>query len=175
RAGVGRLTLVDGDTIADSNRNRQILALVGTVGRGKAEVAAERVQAINPDCDVRAVNLFYMPENAAQLSFEGADYVLDAVDTVTAKLEIIARAKQAGVPVISCMGTGNKLHPELLRLATIEKSEGCPLARVMRRECRLRGFKNVQVVYSPEPPVSPKIQGEAGKNGGRTVPGSLSF
>ena len=175
RAGVGKLTLVDGDTVADSNRNRQILALVNTIGRCKAEVAAERVRAINPNCEVRAVDLFYMPETADQLPFAGAAYVLDAVDTVTAKLEIIAQAKAAGVPVISCMGTGNKLHPELLRLAPIEKSEGCPLARVMRRECRLRGFKNVQVVYSPEPPAPPKMQGETGKNGSRTVPGSLSF
>ncbi len=175
RAGVGRLTLVDGDTIADSNRNRQILALVDTVGSSKAQAACRRVLAINPACDVRAVEMFYLPENADQLPFDGADYVVDAVDTVSAKLEIIARARAAGVPVISCMGTGNKLHPELLRLSVLEKTEGCPLARVMRRECRLRGLKNVPVVYSPEPPAPARLQGEMGKNGSRMAPGSLSF
>lgn len=175
RAGVGRLTLVDGDTIAESNLNRQILALQDTVGLSKAQVAAQRVKAINPACRVEAVEMFYLPENAAQLPFAGADYVLDAVDTVTAKLEIIGRAQAAGVPVISCMGTGNKLHPEQLRLSTIEKTEGCRLAKVMRLECRRRGYKNVQVVYSPEPPASPKQEGEKGKDGSRTVPGSTSF
>ena len=175
RAGVGRLTLVDGDTIAESNLNRQILALQDTVGLSKAQVAAQRVKTINPACRVEAVEMFYLPENAAQLPFAGADYVLDAVDTVTAKLEIIGRAQAAGVPVISCMGTGNKLHPEQLRLSTIEKTEGCRLAKVMRLECRRRGYKNVQVVYSPEPPASPKQEGEKGKDGSRTVPGSTSF
>ena len=175
RAGVGHLTLVDGDTVAESNRNRQILALTDTVGRSKAQVAAERIKAINPDCNAEPRDMFYLPENADSLPFEGADYVVDAVDTVTAKLEIIGRAQKAGVPVISCMGTGNKMHPELLRLSTLEKTEGCPLARVMRRECRLRGYKNVQVVFSPETPAPARLQGESGKNGSRMAPGSLSF
>ena len=185
RAGVGRLTLVDDDRVAESNLNRQILALTGTVGRPKAEVAAERIRQINPACTVRAAALFYTPETADALPFEGADYVVDAVDTVTAKLEIIGRARAAGVPVISCMGTGNKLHPELLRLSVLEKTEGCPLARVMRRECRARGYKNVPVVFSPEEPVRAKtaadeaLAGEAqpGRPGSpkRQTPGSVSF
>lgn len=175
RAGVGRLTLVDGDTVAESNLNRQILALTDTVGMTKVQAAADRIARINPLCKTEQRCMFYLPENADELSFAGADYVLDAVDTVTAKLEIIGRAQAAGVPVISCMGTGNKLHPELLRLSVLEKTEGCPLARVMRRECRLRGFKNVKVVYSPEPPAPPRMEGETGKNGSRPAPGSLSF
>ena len=146
RAGVGRLTLVDDDTIAESNRNRQLIALTDTVGRSKVEVAAQRIRAINPDCRVEPVALFYMPDTADQISFEGASYVVDAVDTVTAKLEIIGRALAAGVPVISSMGTGNKLHPELLELTTIEKTTACPLARVMRREGRARGYTNIPVV-----------------------------
>ncbi len=183
RAGVGALTLVDDDRVAESNLNRQILALTGTVGRPKAEVAAERIRQINPACTARAAALFYTPETADALPFEGADYVVDAVDTVTAKLEIIGRARAAGVPVISCMGTGNKLHPELLRLSVLEKTEGCPLARVMRRECRARGLKNVPVVYSPEQPLAPAAEfaaneGPGPQRGGaprRQTPGSVSF
>ena len=182
RAGVGRLTLVDHDTIAESTRNRQAIALTDTVGRSKVEVAAERIRAINPDCRVEARALFYMPDTADQIPFEGASYVVDAVDTVTAKLEIIARAKAAGVPVISCMGTGNKLHPELLRLSVLEKTEGCPLARVMRRECRARGLKNIPVVYSPEAPFAPAVppaeEGPGPQRSGaprRQTPGSVSF
>ena len=175
RAGIGKLTLVDGDDIAESNLNRQILATRATIGQRKAEAAAQRIHSINPDCEVVVKDMFYLPENAAELPFEGADYVVDAVDTVAAKLEIIAQAKKAGVPVICSMGTGNKLHPELLQLSTIEKTEGCPLAKVMRLECRRRGYKKIPVVYSPEPPVKPKMQGETGKGGSRTVPGSTSF
>lgn len=182
RAGVGALTLVDDDRVAESNLNRQIIALTTTLGRPKTQVAAERVRAINPACRVEEKQLFYTPETADQVPLEGADYVVDAVDTVTAKLEIIARARAAGVPVISCMGTGNKLHPELLRLSVLEKTEGCPLARVMRRECRARGLKNVPVVYSPEPPRAP-VQPAAEEGPGparagaprRQTPGSVSF
>ena len=173
RAGVGRLTLVDADAVSDSNRNRQILALCSTVGRPKVQVAAERIADINPDCIVEPVQLFYTLETADQIPFEGADYVVDAIDTVTAKLELIRRAKAAGVPVISCMGTGNKLRPELLQLTTLEKTEGCPLAKVMRVECRKRGLKNVPVVYSTEPArkvTVPDIEGT-----GRHAPGSVSF
>ena len=184
RAGVGRLTLVDDDSIAESNRNRQLIALTDTVGRSKVEVAAQRIRAINPDCRVEPVALFYMPDTADQISFEGASYVVDAVDTVTAKLEIIGRALAAGVPVISSMGTGNKLHPELLELTTLEKTTACPLARVMRRECRARGYKNILVVYSTEPALTPKqldgpaeVPGAAVRAGNpkKQTPGSVSF
>lgn len=183
RAGVGALTLVDDDRVAESNLNRQIIALTTTVGMPKTQAAAQRVLAINPACKVVEKALFYTPETADQVPLEGADYVVDAVDTVTAKLEIIARARAAGVPVISCMGTGNKLHPELLRLSVLEKTEGCPLARVMRRECRARGLKNVPVVYSPEQPLAPAAElaaneGPGPQRGGaprRQTPGSVSF
>ena len=194
RAGVGALTLVDDDRVAESNLNRQIIALTTTVGMPKTQAAAQRVLAINPACKVVEKALFYTPETADQgplevqdtvdaARAEGADYVVDAVDTVTAKLEIIARARAAGVPVISCMGTGNKLHPELLRLSVLEKTEGCPLARVMRRECRARGLKNVPVVYSPEQPLAPAAEfaaneGPGPQRGGaprRQTPGSVSF
>lgn len=175
RAGVGQLTLVDADTVAESNLNRQILALRSNLGQPKAQAAAARVRAINPDCRVQPVEMFYLPENADSLPFEGADYVVDAVDTVTAKLEIITRAQAAGVPVISCMGTGNRLHPEMLRLGMLSKTSGCPLARVMRRECRARGLADIPVVYSEEPALTPRPSDADPVPGRRAVVGSVSF
>lgn len=175
RAGVGQLTLVDADTVAESNLNRQILALRSNLGQPKAQAAAARVRAINPDCRVQPVEMFYLPENADSLPFYGADYVVDAVDTVTAKLEIITRAQAAGVPVISCMGTGNRLHPEMLRLGMLSKTSGCPLARVMRRECRARGLADIPVVYSEEPALTPRPSDADPAPGRRAVVGSVSF
>lgn len=175
RAGVGRLTLVDGDTVAESNLNRQILALRSTLGQPKARAAADRIRDIAPDCRVEPVELFYLPETADRLPFAGADYVVDAVDTVTAKLEIIARAQAAGAPVISCMGTGNRLHPEQLRLGMLSKTSGCPLARVMRRECRARGLADVPVVYSEEPALTPRPPDTPPEAARRAVVGSVSF
>ena len=175
RAGVGRLTLVDADTVAESNLNRQILALRENLGRPKVQVAAERARAINPACRAEPVEMFYLPENADRLPFAGADYVVDAVDTVTAKLEIIARAQAAGVPVISCMGTGNRLHPEMLRLGMLSQTSGCPLARVMRRECRARGLSDLPVVYSEEPALTPGPSAPPPEGSRRAVVGSVSF
>lgn len=186
RAGVGALTLVDDDTVSESNLNRQLVALRSTLGQPKVQVAAARIADIDPTCRVTPVQLFYMPGTAGQLPFGGPgvhyDYIVDAVDTVTAKLEILQQARAAGVPAISCMGTGNKLHPELLRLATLEQTQGCPLARVMRRECRARGLKGVRVVYSIEPPLPARAAAEspAGQIGHpgaakKAVPGSVSF
>ena len=175
RAGVGYLTLVDADTVAESNLNRQILALRENLGRPKAQVAAERARAINPACRAEPVEMFYLPENADRLPFAGADYVVDAVDTVTAKLEIIARAQAAGVPVISCMGTGNRLHPEMLRLGMLSQTSGCPLARVMRRECRARGLADLPVVYSEEPALTPGPSATPPEGSRRAVVGSVSF
>ena len=175
RAGVGQLTLVDADTVAESNLNRQILALRSNLGQPKAQAAAARVRAINPDCRVQPVEMFYLPENADSLPFDGADYVVDAVDTVTAKLEIITRAQAAGVPVISCMGTGNRLHPEMLRLGMLSKTSGCPLARVMRRECRARGLADIPVVYSEEPALIPRPSDADPAPSRRAVVGSVSF
>ena len=174
RAGVGALTLVDDDRVAESNLNRQIIALTTTLGRPKTAVAAERVRAINPACRVVEKQLFYTPETADQVPLDGADYVVDAVDTVTAKLEIIARARAAGVPVISCMGTGNKLHPEKLEVTWLDKTQGCPLARVMRRELGKLGIRHLKVVYSPEEPV-PCAPLEAPPPGRRSVPGSVPW
>lgn len=182
RSGVGLLTLVDDDVVSESNLNRQLVALRSTLGMHKTEVAKRRIADISPDCQVTTIPLFYTPETADQISFEGYDYVIDAVDTVSAKLEILQRAKAAGVPAISCMGTGNKLHPEKLCVTTIEQTQGCPLARVMRRECKQRGLKNVKVVYSTEPPI--RHQGDAMQQQNnelrsgapkKSTPGSVSF
>lgn len=173
RAGVGKLTLVDADVVSDSNRNRQLLALTSTVGQPKVEVAARRIAEINPDCVVEPIQLFYGPDTADAIDFSGADYVVDAIDTVSAKLELIARAKAANVPVICSMGTGNKIHPELLTLTTLDQTSGCPLAKVMRVECRKRGLTDVQVVYSTEPARKCFVPDTEGT--GRHAPGSISF
>lgn len=176
RAGVGSLTLVDDDRVGESNLNRQLLALRSTLGMRKTEAAARRILDINPDCQVRQVNLFYTPATADQLPFEGYDYVIDAVDTVSAKLEILARAQAAGVPVISCMGTGNKLDASLLEVADITKTSMCPLARVMRRELGKRGIRHLKVVYSREEAWKPSgWEEEAAALGKRQIPGSVSF
>ena len=182
RSGVGALLLIDDDVVAESNLNRQLVALHSTIGRPKAEVAAARIADIAPHCQVQAVQLFYTPETAEQLDLSGCDYVVDAIDTVSGKLEILSRAQAAGVPAISCMGTGNKLHPEKLCVTTLDKTEGCPLARVMRRECRARGIGPVKVVYSTEQPIrhagtcAPQT-GAAARPGQpkKSTPGSMSF
>lgn len=156
RAGVGHLTIVDKDTVSESNLNRQVIALRSSIGRAKTAVMRERLLDIDPTLDVTEKCVFYLPETADAFDFSEYDYIVDAVDTVTAKLLIIENARRAGVPVVSSMGTGNKLHPELFRLADISETEGCPLARVMRRELKKRGIeKGVRVVFSPEKPVQP--------------------
>lgn len=177
RAGVGALTLIDGDEVAPSNLNRQIIALADNIGTPKTEAAAARAKLINPDCHVRTLNAFYLPGDAEKLGidFSEFDYVADCIDTVSAKLDIIVRADAAGVPVISAMGAGNKLHPELFELADIYSTSVCPLARVMRRELRVRGIKKLPVVYSREEAhpyaLTPAPEGERG----RIPPGSVSF
>ena len=153
RAGVGTLTLVDGDDLSLTNINRQLIATVGAVGRAKVDVQKERVLSINPDAKVYTHKLFYLPENESDIDFSRFDYVVDAVDTVTAKLIIIQKANQSRVPVISCMGTGNKLDPTAFKVADISKTKVCPLAKVMRKELKARGITNVKVVYSEEEPV----------------------
>ena len=177
RAGVGTLVLVDSDTVSLSNINRQIIALHSTVGRPKAEVMAERIRDINPDCRVEARRCFYTPETAGEFDFSLYDYVVDAVDTVTAKLELVLRAKQAGVPVISAMGAGNKLDPSRFEVADISRTSVCPLARVMRRELRARGVEHLKVVYSQEPPLTPRPGPEIPEEPAvrRATPGSVSF
>lgn len=176
RAGVGSITVIDGDTVAESNINRQLIATRETVGRCKAEVSRERILSINPSCQVTAVNLFYTPENADSIDLSSFDYVADAIDTVTSKIEIIVRCVKLGVPVISSMGTGNKLDPTKFRIDAIEKTSVCPLARVMRRELKVRGISGIPVLWSDEAPRTP-AESECIKNNShrRSTPGSLSF
>lgn len=173
RSGVGTLTLVDGDTVAPSNLNRQLYALRSTIGEDKTAVAKKRIADINPDTSVIDKQIFFLPENSDEVDFKEFDYVIDAVDMVTAKLEIIRRAKEARVPVISSMGTGNKLDPSMLKIADISQTKICPLAKVMRRELKKRGIKNVSVVYSEEEPIAPKFS-EFSK-AGKLSPGSMAF
>ena len=165
RAGVGKLVVVDHDTVNITNINRQVIALHSTVGMKKTEAFSLRLKDINPDIEIVAYDCFFLPENSSMIDFEGFDYVADCVDTVTAKLEIIGKAKSCGVKVISSMGTGNKLHPEMFEITDISKTSVCPLAKVMRKECRDRGFKDVKVLFSREEPV---------RTGERT-PASISF
>jgi len=155
RSGIGHFTLVDSDTVSLSNLNRQIIALHSTIGRNKTEVMKERMLDINPDVKVEVRNCFYLPENADEFDFKEYDYVVDAVDTVTAKIEIIMRAKAENVPVISSMGAGNHLDPSSFRAADLYQTSMCPLAKVMRREMKKRGVKSLKVVYSTEEPVRP--------------------
>ena len=171
RAGVGSLDIIDRDEVSLSNINRQIIALSSTVGRPKTDVFSERIKDINSDCRVNAYKTFFLPNNSSEFDFSQYDYVVDAVDTVTAKLEIIRCAKEKNIPVISCMGTGNKLDPGLFCIADISKTSICPLAKVMRRELKKRGIEGVKVLYSKEKPAATKDFDENGK----PVPGSISF
>ena len=172
RAGVGALDLVDNDKVSLSNINRQIIALHSTVGEWKTEVAAQRVKDINPEITVRTHNLFFLPETAEPFDFSGIDYVVDAIDTVSGKIALIERAKGANIPVISSMGTGNKLNPTAFEVADITKTSVCPLARVMRRELKKRGIEHVKVVYSKEEPLS---SGAVNEETGKAIPASISF
>ncbi len=155
RSGVGALDLIDDDKVCLTNLNRQIIATRKTVGKYKVDVAEERIHDINPDCVVRKYQTFYLPETADQFDFREYDYVVDAIDTVTGKLGIIEQAKEAGVPVISSMGAGNKTNASLFEVADIYETSICPLAKVMRRECRKRGIEKLKVVYSKEEPKRP--------------------
>lgn len=155
RSGVGTLHLYDDDTVSESNLNRQIAALHSTIGQPKAEVMARRVLDINPDCHVEAVLLFYLPQNADQVDLTQYSYVVDCIDTVTAKLELVTRCIALQVKIISAMGTGNKFDPSALVVTDISKTQGCPLARTMRKELRKRGINHLKVVYSTELPTSP--------------------
>lgn len=180
RSGVGKFDLIDNDTVALSNINRQIIATHSTVGKYKVDVMKERILDINPKAEVNVYKCFYLPENADEFDFTKYSYIVDAIDTVTAKLELIVRAKAAGVPIISSMGTGNKLDPTQLEVTDIYKTSVCPLARVMRTELKKRGIQKLKVVYSKEQPMkvqkkdTEKINSE---NTGRIkdVPGSVAF
>ncbi len=166
RAGIGRLTLVDKDTVSESNINRQIIATYETIGQSKTAVMEKRLHSINPDILVECRDCFFLPETADSFDFSEYDYVVDAVDTVTAKLELVMRTKEAGVPIISCMGTGNKLDASRFEIADISKTTVCPLAKVMRRELKRREIAHLKVLYSKEEPI---------KHPEANVPGSISF
>ena len=174
RSGVGTLVLVDNDTVAPSNLNRQIITTVDAVGRKKTDVCAARVKAIAPDCSVETHDVFFLPETAGEFDFPSYDYVVDAIDTVTGKLALVECAKKAGVPVISSMGAGNKLDPARFRVADLYETSVCPLARTMRQECRKRGIDHLKVVYSTEAPMRPLFQPEE-ESPRRDTPGSVAF
>ncbi len=161
RSGIGAFDLIDNDTVALSNLNRQIIATHDTVGRYKVDVMKERMLSINPDADVRTYRTFFLPETADAFPFEEYDYVVDAIDTVTGKIEIIMRAKAAGVPVISAMGAGNKLDPTRFRVMDLFDTDTDPLAKVMRRELKKRGVRSLTVVFSDEKPLTPRVPEEA--------------
>lgn len=184
RSGVGAIDLIDDDTVSLSNINRQIIAGLSSVGKYKVDVAKERILDINPECRVTAHRKFFMPDNAGEFDFSQYDYVVDAIDTVTGKIEIIMQAKAAGVPVISSMGAGNKIDPTAFEVTDIYKTSVCPLAKVIRREMKKRGVKKLKVVYSKEEPRKPLMQPEneaVSENSQRSgnpkkfVPGSAAF
>ena len=180
RSGVGKLDFIDHDTISPTNINRQILATQETVGTDKAEAAARRAKAINPNVDARAIKTFYLPETADQFDFTQYDYVVDAIDTVTGKMMLIKAAKDAGTPIISSMGTGNKLDPTAFRVADIHETSVCPLARIIRKECRKRGIEKLKVVYSTEDPIKLELAPDDPAwaelpEGRNALPGSVCF
>lgn len=178
RSGIGQMTLVDNDKVAESNINRQMIATYDTIGRDKVLVMKERILSINPNAKVTTKACFYLPETASEFNFSEYSYIVDAIDTVTAKIDLILRAKEAGTPIISCMGTGNKLEPSKLEVADIYDTSVCPLAKVMRKELRARAVKQLKVIYSKEEPRVPQ-KGmpvkEEGNSGRRRIPGSTAF
>ena len=176
RSGVGCLDLIDSDTISISNINRQILATHSTVGMRKVDVAKTRILDINPDAKVTVYPCFYLPETADQFDFSQYDYIVDAIDTVTGKLQLVQQAHAAGTPIICSMGTGNKLDPTAFRVSDISKTTMCPLARIMRKELKKRGIDHVKVVYSLEEALTPVgAEEEMARTGKRQIPGSTAF
>ena len=170
RAGIGAIEIVDKDTVALSNINRQLIALHSTVGKNKVDVLEERLKDINKNLIIKKYKCFFLPETSETFDFREYDYVVDAIDTVTGKIELILKAKEAGVPIISAMGAGNKLDPTAFQVSDIYKTSVCPLARVMRRELKKRGVEKLKVVYSKEEPIKPQFE-----EGEEVVPGSVSF
>ena len=177
RSGIGALDLIDHDTISLTNINRQLLATHSTVGQSKARAAANRVLDIDPSIAVTVHETFYLPETAGQFDFSQYDYVVDAIDTVTGKLMLAKAAQDTGTPIISSMGTGNKLDPTAFRVADISQTKGCPLARIMRKECRKRGIDRLKVVYSEEEPIPSRSEESTEElpEGRRALPGSVAF
>lgn len=170
RGGIGNLVIVDHDTVSESNLNRQVFATVPTIGMDKVEAARERLTAINPDLHLKVHKTFFLPETANEFDFASYDYVVDAIDTVTGKIELVLASQRAGVPIISSMGTGNKLDPTAFEVADIYQTSVCPLAKVMRRELKQRGVKGLKVVYSKEVPIT-----TGAEENGKRIPASVSF
>ncbi len=176
RSGVGRLTLIDNDTVSLTNINRQSIAYHSTIGRYKTEVMKERIRDINPEICVKTYEMFVLPDNLEALFEEKPDYVIDAIDTVTAKLTLVELALRLDIPVISSMGTGNKLHPEMFEITDLSKTSVCPLCKVMRKELKARGIFHLKVLYSREKPIDTSER-DTGEDKGqrRSIPGSISF
>lgn len=172
RSGIGHITIVDNDVISLSNLNRQIIATQETIGQKKVDVMKKRILSIHPECDVTTLDMFYLPETADQIDLSQYDYVVDAIDTITSKIELAVRCDQK-IPLISSMGTGNKINPALLQVSDIYKTSICPLAKVMRRELKKRRVKHLKVVYSQELPMKPFASDEITHK--RTIPGSTAF
>lgn len=181
RSGIGHLTFVDDDNVCITNLNRQLHATMSTVGQPKTQAMSERLLSINPDCDVKAISHFYLPGDGSKIITKQFNYIIDAIDTVSAKIDIIQTAQKLDIPLISCMGTGNKVHPSMLTVADIYETSVCPLCRVMRAELKKRDITHLKVVYSPEPPLTPRPCGsddEGAVRGGpkrRITPGSTAF
>lgn len=176
RSGIGQLDLIDNDTVSLTNLNRQLLATQKTIGRFKVDIAAERIAEINPQCTIKTYKTFYLPENNKQFDFKSYDYIVDAIDTVTAKIGLILAAHEAQTPIISSMGTGNKINPAAFEVADIYQTSVCPLAHVMRKELRKRGINSLKVVYSKEPPLKPLLLNNFEETSSkREIPGSTSF
>lgn len=173
RSGVGALDLIDNDTVALTNLNRQIFATWDTIGRSKVEVAAQRIASIQPECEVKTYQTFYLPETEQEFNFTAYDYIVDAIDTVAAKISLVLKAQKAGTPIICALGTGNKLDPTRLKLGDIYETSVCPLARVMRRELRKRGVERLTVLWSEEEPIKPLPSEEETER--RGLPGSSAF
>lgn len=172
RSGIGHITIVDNDVISLSNLNRQIIATQETIGQKKVDVMKKRILSIHPECEVTTLDMFYLPETADQIDLSQYDYVVDAIDTITSKIELAVRCDQK-IPLISSMGTGNKMNPALLQVSDIYKTSVCPLAKVMRRELKKRRVKHLKVVYSQELPMKPYASDEITHK--RTIPGSTAF
>lgn len=175
RSGVGTIDVVDNDTVSITNINRQIIATTDTVGMNKTAVMSARMKSINPNICVKEYNMFYLPETADEIDLSHYDFVVDAIDTVSGKLELVARCQKLGVPLVSSMGTGNKMDPTKIVVTDIYKTKICPLARVMRNLCKKNGIKNLTVVYSEEEPKTPLFQPEENDNPNKSIPASSAF
>lgn len=175
RIGVGEIDIIDNDTVSVTNLNRQIFALHSTLGKYKVDAARDRIMDINPDCKVNVYKTFYTPETSSEFDFTRYDYIVDAIDTVTGKIELVMNAEKCGTPVISSMGAGNKINPNMFEVTDIYKTSVCPLARVMRNELKKRGVKKLKVVYSKEKVMSPVCESNEKNEFRRTLPGSNSF